>query len=364
MSDVVGASCVEIAVSVVMSVYNGARFLDEAIHSIRDQTYRNFEFVIIDDGSADATPEILARHAADDSRISVLSQRNRGLIESLHWGFTAVTGKYIARMDADDVAKPFRLEMQLEFLTSNPAIALVGGAIEIIDSESTVLATVRSPSHPEELRRELREFGNAIAHPTVMFRRSALEQVGGFRRAYQYAEDYDLWLRMAEKFDLANLQEVLLSYRRHEAAVSHQHIKQQALSALCARTTAKLRLEGRPDPTSEMGLITEAVLRDLGVTQQRINEAIVRNIRLQIEDAIRSGRSSPAANFVRMARPHAPPETLADESLELNLKAVNASVPASEKRKHRLMLLMADPATYWELFKPGTKYSNRQPFGP
>jgi Glycosyl transferase family 2 len=363
MSDAVGASSMETTVSVVMSVYNGARFLDEVIHSIRDQTYRNFEFVIIDDGSADATPEILARHAAADSRIRLLSQPNRGLIDSLQRGFAAATGKYIARMDADDVAKPYRLEMQLEFLNSNPTIALVGGAIEIIDSESKVLATVRSPSHPEELRRELREFGNAVAHPTVMFRRRALEEVGGFRRAYQYAEDYDLWLRMAEKFDLANLQEVLLSYRRHEGAVSHQHIKQQALSALCARTTAKLRIQGRPDPTSEMDLITETVLRDLGVTQQRINEAILRNIRLQIEDAIRSGRSSAAANFVRMARPHAPANEVACASLELNSKAANAAVPASEKRKHRLMLLMADPATYWELFKPGTKYSDRQPIG-
>jgi hypothetical protein len=361
MSDAVATSFEKTAVSVVMSVYNGARFLDKALYSIRDQTYRNFEFVIIDDGSSDATPEILAGHAADDSRISVLSQQNRGLIESLQKGFAAASGKYIARMDADDVAKPYRLEMQVEFLTSNPGIALVGGAIEIIDSESKVVATVRSPSHPEGLRRELREFGNAIAHPTVMFRRRVLEEVGGFRSAYQYAEDYDLWLRMVEKFDLANLQEVLLGYRRHEAAISHQHIKQQALSALCARTTAKLRLEGHPDPTFNVDLITETVLRDLGVAQETIDEAILRNIRLQIEDAIRSGRCSAAADFVRMARPHAPADKVACASLELNLRAANASAPASEKRKHRLMLLMADPATYWELFKPGSKYSNRQP---
>jgi len=361
MSNTVGASFKETTVSVVMSVHNGARFLDKAIHSIRDQTYRNFEFIIIDDGSADATPEILARHAADDSRISVLSQQNRGLMESLHRAFAAATGKYIARMDADDVAKPYRLEMQLEFLTSNPDIALVGGAIEIIDSESKVLATIRPPSHPEDLRRELQEFGNAIAHPTVMFRRRALDEVGGFRRAYQYAEDYDLWLRMVENFDLANLPEVLLGYRRHEAAISQRHIKQQALSALCARTTAKLRLRGHPDPTSNMDLITEAVLRDLGVTEEIINEAILRNIQLQIADAIRSGRCSAAADFVRMARPHAPADKVAGTSLEFNLRAANASAAASEKKKHRLMLLMADPATYWELFKPGSKYSNRQP---
>ena len=110
-----------------------------------------------------------------------------------------------------------------------------------------------------------------------------------------------------------------------------RHIKQQALSALCARTTAKLCLQGRPDQTSNIDLITEAVLRDLGVTQEIINEAILRNIRLQIEDAIRSGRCSAAADFVRMARPHASMNKVACMSLELNLKAANASAPASER---------------------------------
>src|SRR5260370_34687140 len=120
-------------VSVVMSVYNGARFLDQAINSIRAQTYRDFEFIIVDDGSTDETPALLSGHAMADSRIRILSQENRGLIESLNRGFAAATGTYIARMDADDVAKPYRLEKQLDFLTANPGIALGGVAIEIID---------------------------------------------------------------------------------------------------------------------------------------------------------------------------------------------------------------------------------------
>lgn len=110
-------------VSVAMSVYNGARFLDQAINSICNQTYRNFEFVIVDDGSTDATAEILARHAAEESRIRVLSQQNRGLIDSLHRGFAAATGTYIARRDDDDRAKPKRFEMQVNFLAT-------GGEVE------------------------------------------------------------------------------------------------------------------------------------------------------------------------------------------------------------------------------------------
>ena len=340
-------------ISVVMSVYNGARFLDQAINSIRGQSYGDFEFIIVDDGSTDATPAILSGHAAADPRIRILPQENRGLIESLNRGFAVATGTYIARMDADDLAKPYRFEKELGFLAENPGIALVGGAVEIIDRESRVIDTIRLPSQPEQIRRHMRELGCALAHPTVLFRRRAVEEAGGFRKAYRAAEDYDLWLRMLEKFDLANLDEVLLSYRRHDASVSIKNAKQQALSALCARTTAKLRLEGHPDPTSRLDVITEAVLRDLAVTQETIDSAIFDTILSQAKDAIGCGLCSAAAEFVHMARPHASADKLARTSLGLNRKAAEAPAPLSEKRKHRTMLLMADPATYWELFRPG-----------
>ena len=233
-------------ISVVMSVFNGARFLDEAVASIRRQSYRDFEFIIIDDGSTDATPEILSRHAVADARLRVVRQENRGLIGSLNRGFSEASGTYIARMDADDVAKPYRLKMQLDCLSENPGIALVGGSIEIIDSEARVLDTKRLPSEPEDLKRHLRELGNAVAHPTVLFRHSVLKEVGGFRMAYLQAEDYDLWLRMLDRFALMNLDKVLLGYRRHEGTVSYKNARQQGLSALCARTTARLRREGGP----------------------------------------------------------------------------------------------------------------------
>lgn len=333
-----------------MAVYNGARFLNQAISSIRDQSYKNFEFIIVDDGSTDATPAILSGHAAEDTRIRILPQDNRGLVESLNRGFAAATGMYIARMDADDLAKPYRLEKELDFLAENPGIALVGGAVELIDMEAQILGTVHLPSDPECVRHHMRELGCALAHPTVLFRCSILREVAGFRKAYRHAEDYDLWLRMLEKFDLANLNDVLLSYRRHNGSVSLKNAKQQALSALCARTTARLRLRGHPDPTSSIDLITEAVLRDLGVPQENIDGAIFDNLILQTQDAIRCGLPSAAADFVRMARPYTSADSLARTSFELNRKAVEAPARPSEKTKHRTTLLMADPATYWELF--------------
>jgi glycosyltransferase involved in cell wall biosynthesis len=346
------SSALEPLVSVVMPVYDGARFLDQAINSIREQSFRNFQFIIVDDGSQDASPDILSRHAAEDPRIEIsVLDKNCGYIEALNRGLAAAEGKYVARMDQDDIAKPLRLEMQLDFLEANPGIALVGGAIELIDSQSRVFETVWLPLHPEELRRDLRGYGNAIAHPTVFFRRHVFEEAGGFRKAYRAAEDYDLWLRMMEKFDLANLGSIVLGYRRHESSISSKNAKQQAVSALCARITAQLRLQGRPDPTSTMKLITEAVLRDLGVTQDAIDEAIFKNILGLSENAIKCGFCSAAADFVRIAKRYASPETLARTSYELNRKAMSTQSGLLEQRKQRLTLLTSDPATYYDLFK-------------
>jgi hypothetical protein len=337
-----------------MSVFNGARFLDEAVTSIRRQSYRDFEFIIIDDGSTDATTEILSRHAVDDVRLRVVRQENRGLIESLNRGFAEASGTYIARMDADDVAKPYRLKMQLDCLSANPGITLVGGAIEIVDSEARVLDTIRFSSEPEDLKRHMREVGNAVAHPTVLFRRSVLKEVGGFRMAYLQAEDYDLWLRMLDRFALTNLDKVLLGYRRHEGTVSYKNPRQQGLSALCARTTARLRLEGRPDPTSDIDLVTEGVLQDLGVSQEVIGEAIFTALVTVTEDCIRCGVCSAAAEFARAAQPYVSTERLRNKSLELNRKAAATRSSFSEKRRHRRMLLTSDPAAYWAIFRPGT----------
>src|SRR5437660_557025 len=169
-------------VTVLMSVYNGARFLNEAIESIRNQTFSEFEFLIIDDGSNDATPEILARHTAD-RRIRILRQENCGLIESLNRGFQEARGECIARMDADDIARPNRLAVQMEFLKSNPAIALVGGAIDVIDADGRIVQTIRLPERPDQIRRHMRELGCALAHPTVVFRGQAVSQADGLRRA-------------------------------------------------------------------------------------------------------------------------------------------------------------------------------------
>ena len=355
-------------VTVLMAVYNGARFLNEAIESIRNQTFTDFEFLIIDDGSSDATPEILARHAAD-RRIRILRQENQGLTESLNRGIREARSEFIARMDADDVARPDRLAIQMKFLKSNPAIALVGGAVEAIDAAGRVVQTIRLPEKPEQIRQHMRELGCALAHPTVVFRRQAVLDAGGLRRAYRHAEDYDLWLRMIENCDFVNLPEIVLRYRRHEDAVSAKHATQQILSAFCARVTAQLRLKGAADPTSNVELITPEVVRGLGVDRQTLDAEMLRGIREAAEMAIDQGRRSAAAEFLEIAQPFASPDRLRDIATKLNYKAAQAPASAEEQSRHRRMLLDASPSIYREVFGVAAAaplaaescYSSREP---
>jgi len=341
------------AISVVMAVRDGERFLDESILSIRQQTFRDFELIIIDDGSKDTTPMILSTHAAQDARIRIFSQESKGLIDALHLGFSKALGKYIARMDADDVARPERLERQIGFLTSNPRVVVVGSSVQTVDALSQGLRVIRPPSDPDTVRRQMRENGCVVFHPTVLIRRDVLEQAKGFRKAYRHAEDYDLWLRILEQFDIANIDEVLLLYRRHESSVSYKHSLQQALSAFCARHMARLRLQGGVDFTSEVELITVDVLRALGVEQSSIDEAIFMHMIAVTEDVINSGVASVAAEFPRHARPYASEARLRAATVKLNRKAVESTSSIVEQEKHRRRLLASAPDIYWELFGPG-----------
>jgi glycosyltransferase involved in cell wall biosynthesis len=336
--------------TVLMPVYNGDRFLVEALESIRSQTFRDYEFLIIDDGSTDGTPEILARYAAADDRIRVLTQQNRGLIASLNRGFLESTGELIARMDADDLARPQRLSAQIEFLRANPRITLVGSAIEVIDSQGRPSQTILLPETPQHLRTHMRELGCALAHPTVMFRRQAVLDVGGLRLAYRHAEDYDLWLRMLEKCDFSNLPDVLLSYRRHEGSVSNRNVMQQMLSAFCARVTARLRLRGLADPTSNVDLVTREVILGLGVDAREFDAEMFRGFCEATEMAIDQGRPSEAADFLTAARPFAHSDVIFDMALNLNRRALEARASPEEQDAWRQKLVHASPQIYRELF--------------
>ena len=255
-------------VSVVMSVFNGERFLREAVESILRQSLREFEFIIIDDGSTDHSSSILDSYHASDARVKVYHEEHRGLIGSLNEGCRLAQSKYIARMDADDIAGKDRLKRQLVFMDAHPEVAVVGGAVEWIDATGNSLGTHRYPAEDRQIKATLLE-GSALWHPTVMFRRKAFVSVGGYRSIVVDAEDYDLWLRLADHFQLANLEDVILKYRLHPSQVSMRKTAQQTLGILAAQVAASSRRNGLPDPLNSIENVTCEALAAMGVTKAR-----------------------------------------------------------------------------------------------
>lgn len=258
-------------ISVVMSVFNGSNFLPEALDSILGQSFRDFEFVIINDGSTDNSLAILESYQRTDKRIRLFSQPNMGLISSLNRGCWLARGKYIARMDADDVAIRDRFAQQVAFMEANPSIGIVGSAVQMIDANGALLRVVRYPEKNSELQGALIQ-SNVFWHPTVVLRVDVLKSVGGYRNL-SCAEDYDLWLRVAESCDLANLRSVLLKYRIHPQQVSQRQDEQQATAAVAAQRSAIFRRNGKPDPLGRSGDLTSEALRLLGVSEARIQTA-------------------------------------------------------------------------------------------
>lgn len=203
-------------VSVLMPVYNGERYLTEAIESILEQTFDDFEFLIINDGSTDRSREILERHAARDARVRVFHRENRGITPTLNELLRLARADLVARMDADDIALPERFARQVRHLEENPDCALVGASVIIIDPEGRDLAARAVPlNHAEIVEGFLRGGGQFVFHPATMFRRKLALDLGGYQERFPLAQDLDLFLRMAETARLTNLPEPLLKYREH-----------------------------------------------------------------------------------------------------------------------------------------------------
>jgi hypothetical protein len=236
------------AVSVVLPVYNSEPYLAEALDSILRQTFDDFELIAVYDASTDNSRTRLEDAARRDARVRVVDGPGRGLVDALNLGLERARGEFIARMDADDVSQSTRFARQVEYLRANPQIAVVGSAITLIDAAGRVMREIDYPLTPAEVDRFLIETGSALAHPAVMARRDAMLSVGGYRSLFQHAEDYDLWLRLAERHSLANLPERLLRYRHHDTKGSLRHAAAQQLATHVARLCAEARRSGRPDP--------------------------------------------------------------------------------------------------------------------
>jgi len=222
-------------------------YLEPALASVLSQTLAELELIVVDDGSSDRTPEILAAAAASDPRIRVLRGERRGVVAALNEGCGAASAPYLARLDADDIALPERLERQVALLDGRPDVGLVGGGYVVIDEAGRRRAQIRLPTTDEALRARLVNF-NVFAHPATIFRREAFEQAGGYR--LQEAEDYDLWLRISERWQLASVPGSVLEYRHHPGQVSLLRGREQALATLAARAAAGRRRAGAADPST------------------------------------------------------------------------------------------------------------------
>lgn len=206
-----------IDLTVLMSVFNGAEHVRESIESILSQTYSRFEFLIIDDASTDSTAEILMECVARDSRIRVVrNMENLGLGAALHHGVLQAKGTWIARMDADDIAFPDRLEQQMRYLDQHPEVDVLGTWAYDIDGDGEVTGLRTVPVDPVRIVRLV--WANPFVHSTVVFKRDSVLSVGSYDPKLAKRQDYDLWFRCVEGgLNLANLPMPLLHYRLSEA---------------------------------------------------------------------------------------------------------------------------------------------------
>lgn len=233
------------AVTVLMPVYNCAEHIVEAMESILAQTFTDFELLIVNDGSTDDTRKIIA--SKKDRRIRLIdNESNRGLVPTLNKGLNRARGRFIARMDCDDVALPDRFLRQVKFLEDNPDVSVCGTWARVFGNPRE--ATMTPPVHPEEIRVELL-FRSALVHSSVMVRRRVLDNSPyRYDPAYRHAEDYDLWARLSRVTRLANIDEILMMYRVHEDQIGclHQDEQQFVTNSVRERLLCELGISPTP----------------------------------------------------------------------------------------------------------------------
>jgi glycosyltransferase involved in cell wall biosynthesis len=211
-----------------MPVYNAEKYVAEAVESILAQTFRDFEFHIVDDGSTDNSLAILKEYAARDSRIHLVSRPNTGYLIALNEMMARSEGEWIARMDSDDIALPERFEEQMRYLAEHPDCVLVGSRAIIIDPEGQALTTMVDAFSHEEIDGKLMTAQSCIFHPAVIFRKQLAIDLGSYRKQYEFAEDMDLFLRLAEVGRIANIDKPLLKYREHFKKIGHVQATRQS----------------------------------------------------------------------------------------------------------------------------------------
>jgi len=233
-------------ISVVMPAYNAHKYIKSAIESILGQTLKRFELIIVNDCSTDETLPIIRSYSKKDSRIKIINNNKRlDIALSLNKGVGIASSNIIARMDADDIAFPNRLELQYKLINSSRNIGVVGANIEIMDEVENVIATRSYPTSSNKLKSCLFRY-SPFAHPVVFFRKNMFEKVGGYDPKYSPTEDLDLWFRLGSKSEFRSINETLLKYRLSVKSSSHSIIRDLELLVFRIRLDAIVKYGYRP----------------------------------------------------------------------------------------------------------------------
>jgi glycosyltransferase involved in cell wall biosynthesis len=227
-------------VSVLLPVYNGEKYLQESIKSILNQTFEDFELIIIDDGSVDKTPEIVKKNK--DSRIRILTnEKNLGVSRSLNHGLRKVKGKYIARCDGDDLNNRSRFKIQVNFLDQNPEVVMVGSNAELINEKGKIVGRTNYPLSDIDLRKKML-IRNSVLHPSVMFRKSAINKIGGYSNIFNGVEDYRLFFQLMTLGKIQNMEDYLIKRRFHKDAVTKINHNKIEMLAILVRLLGLLKI--------------------------------------------------------------------------------------------------------------------------
>jgi glycosyltransferase involved in cell wall biosynthesis len=246
--DDIGSSHRSPTVSVVMAAFNAERFIGEAIASVLEQQFRDFELLIVNDGSTDSTRDIV--RACPDPRLRLIDNgENIGLTRSLNHALTQARGTYIARQDADDVSAPQRLGAQVAFLDARPDVALVGSWFSSIDAHGAVVRQTALPVRHLDIRWAM-FFFCPFVHSAVMWRRELVHaHIGSYNDTFSYAQDHELWARIACRFAVANLPQFLVRYREHPQSMTETACSRafgfSAITALIVGRACRRQRSGR-----------------------------------------------------------------------------------------------------------------------
>jgi len=227
-------------VTVLMPAYNAEKYIETAIESIIDQTYKDFEFIIVNDCSTDSTLDIIERYAKQDKRIKIISNKeNQKIAQTLNNGLKEAKGKYIARLDADDWSYPERLEKQVNFMEENPDVVLSSGNMEICDGELNKKNISNYPLSDKNIRKVFLQY-NPTVSPAMIWRREISEEIGGFS-VNTMSEDYMFFMDMSSKGEVANLKDVLIKYRVLNTSASSTQMRRAHLSTIQIALTGFLK---------------------------------------------------------------------------------------------------------------------------